>query len=216
MCIFLCHDILSYIIVSKTNHIGIQYYMNMENKTKKIWTGVFIIMFLSIIIVVIGATLLYHEHKSFSIIMSVTGVVASIIGIIVTLVQVSSAINKTEAVRTEVTKNSQEIRAFHSIASFNTESEKVRNILDSLSSKEYRYLWWRIAELKDFLIKQKENPVVSNNKTSPPSETGTETSSASGKTVRNACCRTRQTVELFMHILNLSGANTIFMVTAPV
>ena len=136
----------------------------MENKTKKIWTGVFIIMFLSIIIVVIGATLLYHEHKSFSIIMSVTGVVASIIGIIVTLVQVSSAINKTEAVRTEVTKNSQEIRAFHSIASFNTESEKVRNILDSLSSKEYRYLWWRIAELKDFLIKQKENPVVSNNK----------------------------------------------------
>ena len=135
----------------------------MGKNAKKIWTTVFIITFLVIIIAASVAAMFFYEHNSFSIIMSVSGVVASVLGIIVTLVQVSSAIDKTEAVSLEVHKNSQEIRTFHSIASFNAESEKVRNILDSLSSKEYKYLWWRIAELKDFLIRQKTNPIVNNN-----------------------------------------------------
>lgn len=135
----------------------------MGKHAKKKWTIVLIIAFLAIIIAAIVAALFFHEHNSFSIIMSVSGVVASVLGIIVTLVQVSSAINKTEAVSIEVHKSSQEIRTFHSIASFNAESEKVRNILDSLSSKEYKYLLWRIAELKDFLIRQKTNPIVKNN-----------------------------------------------------
>ena len=130
--------------------------MEIKNRT---WWVLALILVALVALFYFFFELTYDAMKSFSII----GGVASIVGIIVTMIQVSSAINKTEAVKKEVEKNSNEIRSSQSLASFSSESEKVRSIIGALSSKEFKFLSWRIGELKDFLVRNKNNSMVSKN-----------------------------------------------------
>ena len=129
----------------------------MEIKNRKI-DSLWIIMGGSILMCVVVA-LMYLFDCSFKIIdaFSIVGAIASIIGIAITMKQVSS-------VQKEVVKNNEAIRMSHNIVDFNGESNRVRQIRDALPTKEYKYIMWQISELKVFLVKQKSNPIIKEKK----------------------------------------------------
>ncbi len=105
----------------------------------------------------------YTDYSWISSIISVIGAAASFIGILVTLKQVDSAVEKTEEVHKAVSKNSKELKEFHSYSSFSLESEKVNSLISDLRNKEYNSMHRRLAELKSFLIKQRSNPQIIGN-----------------------------------------------------
>lgn len=96
------------------------------------------------------------------VIFSLIGIAVSFGGIVVTLNQVSSAVEKTEEVRKEVQKSNNDIWEFNSYADFSRETEIVKSLLSDLPLKEYRSLQRRIVDVKSFLIRQKSNPRLAN------------------------------------------------------
>ncbi len=117
-----------------------------------------VIIAIGIIITVIVILLLHKYYvPKVNIIedLSIVGVIASIVGIVITVTQVSS-------VKKEIARNNDSIRASHNIAEFHEESDRVRQIRDALPTKEFKYVMWQISVLKVFLVKQKSNPIVRN------------------------------------------------------
>lgn len=125
-------------------------------KTRVIVLGVLF----AIIIVVLSFLLVKGLCCFITEIISIASMTASLIGILVTLTQVSSAMEKTKEVRDEVQKNTKEIRAFQSYVDFSMELKEVNSLLVDLSLKEYRSLQSRITDLKAFLVKQKSNSMI--------------------------------------------------------
>ena len=126
------------------------------NRSKQI---IVFVVLLIILIILILLKVFFKTQWPDSVI-SIVGVVVSMVGIMVTLIQVSSAVDKTEAVRMEVQKNNDEIRAFQNFASYSSEIKIIESIIDALHTKEFKFIRWQLAQLKDFLVKQKVDPHV--------------------------------------------------------
>ena len=119
---------------------------------------------LLVLFVLLAIALVYFSFSSGSDrinkIISLIGTAASLSGILVTVFQVSFAVEKTEQVREEVKKNNDDLRAFQSFASFSQEAEIVKSIISDIPLKEYCALQRRLSELKSFLNRQKESSLI--------------------------------------------------------
>ncbi len=111
------------------------------------------------LIILVGIGLLLFAIRQFHIkepinIITVAGTCASIIGIAITIAQVSS-------IQKEVKKNSDAIRTLHSISSFRQASGWISTILNAITLKEYGLAHSKTTDLVSFLVEQKTNKQVS-------------------------------------------------------